>query len=176
MSMIWIASSTASGGSTSTITFSSIPQTFTHLQLRCFSKSGAGQSADQIGIRFNGDTTQGNYSFHQLDANGSAVDPYGSGSLYTWTTMTTSGTSIANTYGTGIVDIFDYSNTNKNKTVRTMTGHDQNGSGRVGLRSGAWYSTSAITSFSLFYQSTGGFIDGSRFDLYGIMSSQVTGA
>jgi hypothetical protein len=174
--MFPIASQTVGVGGASSITFSSIPQTFTHLQLRCFSRSVASESADQIAIEFNSDVTQANYSFHQLDGNGSATDPYGSGSLYIYTTMTSSGTSPSNIYGVGIVDILDYANTNKNKTVRTITGHDQNGSGRVGLQSGGWYSTAAITSFSLVYQSTGGFVDGSRFDLYGISTSNATGA
>jgi hypothetical protein len=177
MSMFWIAGQTASGGAVGTITFSSIPQTFTHLQIRCVAKSGVPfQNADQMGIRFNGDTTQANYSFHQLDGNGSAVDVYGSGGLYTWTVMTTAGTSPANLWGSGIIDVLDYSNANKNKTVRTFSGHDQNGAGRVGLRSGTWFSTAAITSFSMVFQTGAGIVDGSRFDLYGITTSQATGA
>jgi hypothetical protein len=76
------------------------------------------------------------------------------------------GTSAAaSIFGAGIVDILDYANTNKYKTLRALAGVDFNGSGRVGLTSGLWQSTSAINAITLEGSS---FVQYSSFALYGI--------
>jgi predicted patatin/cPLA2 family phospholipase len=73
----------------------------------------------------------------------------------------------ANIFGAGVIDILDYANTNKYKTVRALSGHDNNGSGYVNFESGLWMSTSAITSIKLF---TAGnvYAQYTQFALYGI--------
>ena len=78
-------------------------------------------------------------------------------------------TAGANIFGVGIVDILDYTNTNKNKVFRSINGDDLNGEGFASLTSGVWNSTSAITSITF------GSVDGgtnmpqySTFALYGI--------
>jgi hypothetical protein len=76
-------------------------------------------------------------------------------------------TQLANTYGVIVIDILDYTNTNKYTTVRTLGGYDNNGSGAVALFSGLWLNTAAITSIQ-----TGAFFAGddtnSQLALYGI--------
>jgi hypothetical protein len=65
-----------------------------------------------------------------------------------------------------ICDVLDYANTNKFKTLRSLTGNDRNGSGSIWLDSGLWRSTSAITSIKF---TTGtAFAQYSQFALYGI--------
>ena len=146
-----------SGGSTS-ITFSSIPSTYKHLQLRAFAPTG-----NYMEIRFNGDTTGSNYRAHYLGGDGSS---------------TYVGSNANNNYFpgaggwsqpyVGILDILDYQNTNKYKTNRILEGYDPNGAGgEINVRSGLWMSTSAITSIVL---SRSGASVGqySSFALYGI--------
>jgi hypothetical protein len=75
-----------------------------------------------------------------------------------------------------IIDILDYTNTNKNKTMRSISGFDRNGGGTVGIWS-VLYSTNTNAITSLILSGGGSYIaNGSRFDLYGITSSQETGA
>ena len=64
------------------------------------------------------------------------------------------------------MDILDYSNTNKNKTLRQLAGTDNNGNGVVGLSSGLWQSTAAVASIDI--TAIGSFSQYTSFALYGI--------
>ena len=154
-----IATVTVSGGA-STIDFTSIPSTFKHLQIR-----GIGNATNNdIRMQFNGDTGT-NYSLHFVYGDGTSAVAGATASSSYMAAFYVSGS--ANVYGAGLFDILDYQNTNKNKTVRGLTGYDGNGSGLLVFRSGAWYSTAAITSIKL-YPASGTIQNASQFALYGI--------
>lgn len=158
-----IATVTVGAGGSSTITFSSIPSTYKHLQLRSNDlKTSAG---DTTAMRFNSDSGA-NYTRHFL---------YGDGSAATASASTgDTGFRIAGAAGNGsttspfgvVVDILDYTNTNKYKTIRSLSGVDKNGSGEVALISGLWLNSSAVTSITLYAGSN--FAQYSHFALYGI--------
>lgn len=166
-SMFPISSVTVPSGGTATITFSSIPQTYTHLQIRCIAR--ATESApDSVGYtNFNNDTGA-NYVFHSTNGTGTTVTGSSSTSQSRIMNLRTSGgTSAAGNFGVAVMDILDYKNTNKYKTVRTWSGHDENGvNSYLWFSSGLWISTSAITSISLTTDPT--FAQYSSFALYGI--------
>lgn len=151
--------------STAAISFSSIDQTYKHLQLRIVSRMTDTGGSEPIYTRLNGNTGI-SYVRHSLGGGGSSVN-----STYTAATdvfrITTSGAGApANAYGVAIVDILDYTNTSKNKTLRWSQGYWSSGAD-ISLNSGLYLSTSAITSIQL--QSIGlGFAAGSRVSLYGI--------
>ncbi len=158
---------TANGnGSATSFTFSSIPQTYTHLQLRFISRVA---SANYALITFNGDTSAASYTWHQLAGDGSAASAGGAasntfgGAVVNYASGGTSGINSA-----AIVDLLDYTNTNKYKTTRSLVGVDKNGSGNIAVNSNVWLSTAAITSLSITFN--GGFAidNGSQFALYGI--------
>lgn len=157
---------TVSGtGSSGTISFTSIPSTYTHLQIRFIGRATTATST--IRVQFNSDTGS-NYANHMLYGEGSAV--YAANNT-TQTYMkfyglANSGLS-ADIVSAHIVDVLDYTNTNKNKVYRTLGGFDANGSGEQGLFSGLWMSTSAITSIDLITNS-GSWTSSSSFALYGI--------
>ena len=162
-SATWLIQRITASGLSSNITFSSIPQTYTHLQLRV-----AAVSPGEINhlIQFNGDTST-NYSWHELYGTGTAV---AAGAL-------ASASSIKGGYNGGtlpastVIDILDYANTNKYKTTRGLAGSDNNtGSNNYILfRSGNWRSTSAITSINISTTGIGGgFSQYSTFALYGV--------
>jgi hypothetical protein len=67
------------------------------------------------------------------------------------------------------MDILDYANTNKYKTVRTLSGYDLNNATYGALRSysGLWMNTNAITSIK-FYADGVNLAQYSQFALYGI--------
>jgi len=146
------------------VTFSSIPTAYKHLQIRIISENIGGSNYNFM--RFNSDTAS-NYYNHFTFSVGSST-PSGSylnsSSLYT-------GQSFAgdNTYwGVSITDILDYNDTNKYKTIKTVSGESQNGSGLVLIISGYWSNTNAITSIEFKPQLGGNFRTNSRFALYGI--------
>jgi len=161
-----IATAYGSGGST--ITFSSIPSTYTHLQLRVIGKLSGSVGYGQAYVQFNGDTAA-NYSAHQLYGTGSSAASGATVSatkadVTTWFPDSTT----ANMFGASVTDILDYANTNKYKTIRVLGGFDTNNtnSGLVGLFSSSWRSTAAVSSMSITAASN--FLSGTVFELFGI--------
>lgn len=157
-------------GGQATVTFSSIPSTYKHLQVRAICRSDISGSGNNIGMymRFNGDTGS-NYNWHEIAANGSST-PFAYG-------QADSGMNVnphcpragdtASSFAGNIIDILDYTNTNKNTTVRALAANDTNGGGWVHLTSGLWRNTDAINSISFFMESSN-VAQYSHFALYGI--------
>lgn len=141
----------------STVTFSSIVGTYKHLQIRSVYTGTNGQV-----VRFNSDSGS-NYSLHRIVGDGSSVYPVGQSSV----TQIYAGFNTT-TAAVNVIDVFDYSSTSKYKTIKVLAGDTSNG---VFLGGGAWYSTSAITSVTLFNASSQNFPIGSRFSLYGVKGS-----
>ena len=164
-----IATSTVGSGGVSTITFSSIPSTYTHLQLRFITRNNrSGQSVDASNIKANGDGGA-NYANHRVQGDGATPTASGGSSLGAAIfAQTPASTATAGLFGAGVIDILDYANTNKYKTFRTLSGFDANGSGYVGLYSGLWQSTSAINSLTISSNDGSGFLEYTSFALYGI--------
>jgi len=161
-----IATATPTSGNT--VTFSSIPSTYKSLQLRI---SYTGTANVVLRARFNGDTTVGNYTTHQLGGDGIGVYASGqdiAGLLPIVGTMAGIGT-VATYPNLGIVDIIDYTSTTKYKTVRSFNGGDANStsSGNVNLASGLWINTAAINSIAVVTLG-GSYATGSVLSLYGI--------
>ena len=138
-----IATATGTGAS-GVITFSSIPSTYTHLQLRILMKAASGSS--QCNLRYNADTGS-NYAYHQLYGSGSSAAAYSGASQTTFSVGAVE--SSTNPWTVSVIDILDYANTNKYKTTRTLFGYDSNGGGELGLYSGLWMSSTAISSLTL---------------------------
>jgi hypothetical protein len=159
---------TATGtGSSATITFSSIPSTYKHLQIRAINRDTFGASFIDFGtLTFNSSTS--GYAAHWLYGDGSTTSAFGSASR----SNTGWWLGVGDGYTAGIVaatiyDIHDYASTTNNKTIRIFSGVDTNGAGRVALTSGLWANTSAITSIS-FTSPNANFTTNTVFSLYGI--------
>jgi hypothetical protein len=165
-----ISTVTVGSGGSSSITFSSIPATFTHLQLRCLAKNTTAGSGDQAyQIAFNSDTTYTNYRTHYLQGEGSAAYSGGAqvSGLYAVIGQAPKAGSTS-VFGVSVTDILDYTNTSKNKITRTLDGDDMNGSGAVNLRSALWLNTSAINRIDITLYAGLTFAEYSKFALYGI--------
>jgi hypothetical protein len=170
-----IATVTVGSGGASEVDFTSIPSTYTHLQIRGTARnSQSGSGGVSVYMRFNSDTGA-NYSRHYLGAyqgEGSAVWAGGAANETFIVTAAIPNNNLgANIFAGCVIDILDYKNTNKFKTTRALYGYDINGA-TVGynylyLDSGNWRSTNAITSIKL-YGSTSNFMQYSQFALYGI--------
>jgi hypothetical protein len=154
----------------STISFTSIPSGFKHLQVRAIMRSTFADTDSFLKLNLNSDTGS-NYPNHFLNGNGSTAGAFGySTSQYAFAFLSMYPASLASAslFGNAVVDILDYQNTNKNKTIRSLGGYDVNGSGVVRLNSAAWLSTNAVTTIDITDFRGGNFAQYSSFALYGI--------
>ena len=156
-----IATITASGSTTS-VTFSSIPQTYTDLVI-----AGAfyETSSSNTSLQFNGDTGS-NYSSTSLLGNGSTAS---SARVSNFAEMFWDRQGNATGYGAGIANIMNYSNTTTYKTVLLRYGYPSTWTeADVGL----WRNTSAITSITILVGGGGANLaSSSTFTLYGIAAA-----
>lgn len=160
--------STTLGSDTATITFSSIPGTYEHLQIRAFCVA-VGAASTSGTIRFNNRSTNGDYFEHELIGSGTTVSSSGS-TANKITIGRFAGDSYTTTGGVAVIDILDYASTNKYKTVRSINGWDANGAGESGLRSGLYlFETAAITRIDFFLGTN--MKTGSVVSLYGLRSA-----
>lgn len=178
MSMYPIASYTFTAQSATPVTFSNIPQNFTHLEIRTTNLLSNGASGTVI--QFNGDASASSYAVHRTSANGSGAgsDSFVTGSIGgCWGYAARSITLSSATYPAFVIStILDYTSASKNKVVRSFYGVDKNGSGEVGMGSGLWVNTAPVTSITMTNYAGGDWFAGTRYDLYGILSSSATGA
>jgi len=146
--------------SASSISFSSIPSTYTDLRVVLTSTTS---SATNMNLQYNGDTGS-NYSFTALIGTGSsAVSTSGNGGYLYFTVYGSTSTTIPQMYTT---DIFSYAGSTYKTNLMTAL-MDANGSGDVQEIVGLWRNTSAITSIKLYPQS-GNFNSGTTATLWGI--------
>jgi hypothetical protein len=168
-----ISTVTVGSGGAADITFSSIPATYTHLQIRGIARgSRATYGNDNLNIQFNSDTGS-NYSWHKLQGDGSSASAGGNATQTQMTSNALAGSGApSGDFSAHILDILDYANTSKYKTLRGIDGVDINGTvaangGVIELHSGSWRNTAAITSVTLI-PGTANFIQYTSFALYGI--------
>lgn len=160
---------TAGSGGSSSLTFNSIPSTYKHLQLRMIvrsTQSGTGNGSN-LYVRFNSDSNT-NYTYHFLKGNGSTVSAVANTArTMVICTFPPKDGETSGLFGTSVLDILDYTNTNKYTTVRHLDGYDANGNGEIFFYSNLWLDTSAITSITVSSDS-GNLAQYSTFALYGI--------
>lgn len=156
-----IASATGTGSS-GTISFTSIPSTYQHLQLRILASQTTGTDF-QYYIGYNSNTSS-TYAYHILYGDGTS--PWSSGSFSSAPTLIARANTAASTLSPAIIDIHDYASTTKTKVARSFNGWDNNGTGNICLISNLWNNTSAINSIQI--TTTGNWSTSSTFALYGI--------
>lgn len=167
-----LISSVTTSGSQASVTFSSIPGTYKHLELFVWGRTLAAAFNDDIWLQFNSDTGN-NYSRQYITSSGTATPAAGQDNSVSHMAMfSISGASAtANFAGAGEATIFGYSSTSFNKEVRTSGGF-ANGmsSGNLGVAPifGVWNNTAAITSIKVYTSSGSGFVNGSVVSLYGL--------
>jgi len=162
-----LISTTVLGSSAASVTFtkSSIWDTYKHLQIRFVARGTNASSQVVLGVRYNGDTGL-NYSVHRLGANGSTVVSSGGNNDWAYLGIVSAASATSGSFGSGIWELFDWADTNKRKTSRSLNG--TTAGPELNLYSSAWYSASAITSIAITSFSGGNIDTGSRFSLYGL--------
>lgn len=166
-----IATVSVGSGGASDATFSSIPSTYTHLQVRGL-VLGSAAASGSLSCQVNSDTGS-NYTSHLVGGNGSIAYAYGATGR-TYADIYGYYDNLANNnYPVGFVmDILDYKDTNKYKTIRVLSGMDKNGNnyGEIFLKSSVWMSTSAISTLKI-YISGQNMAQYSNIALYGIKAA-----
>lgn len=166
-----ISRTTVGSTSVSSISFSSIPSTYRHLQVRYVARSTIGTAGeDDMYFTFNGSSS--NYSWRRMLGDGASVTRSGATGLTSTRLSAAAISRNGNTSGifsAGIIDIFDYTNTSKAKTFNALYGNDRVTAGGIAAGSGAWYgSTDAINSISFTIENSNSFVQHTSFALYGI--------
>lgn len=159
-----IATVTVGAGGASDVTFSSIASTYQHLQIRYLMRNGS-TTTSRMRVQLNSDTGS-NYAIHLLEGDGSVAAAAAGASQSNTLGSASTASSFVGFVG-GVIDVLDYANTNKNTTLRSLSGHDRNGAGDISLWSGLWINTAAVTTVRLFIP-TFTFGQYSHFALYGI--------
>jgi hypothetical protein len=157
-----IANTTLSSNASS-ITFSSIPSTYTDLVLIMNFNQDAGGAPT---IQFNNDTST-SYSETNLVGDGSSASSHRETSVsnyYCFDYIATS-TSVPNT---SIIQIMNYSNTTTYKSLLERANVTTGGTGAI---VGLWRNTAAINKIFIGRQTAGNYTSGSQFTLYGIKAS-----
>ena len=163
------------GSATNSVTFNSIPQTYTDLILITSIQTGAGAtSADtRSNVQFNADTAT-NYSSTHVFGDGSVTgSSRDTGRAQLDIARNMPPLSAGGEYASFIYQIMNYSNTTTFKTLMYRVGSITNTTYKgTELNVGIWRSTSAITSIRLFAAAGATtYAAGSIFTLYGIKAS-----
>jgi hypothetical protein len=163
-----IQTSNVGSGGSSSITFSSIPSTYKHLQIRAISRDNGAGVYNTYKVTYNGDTAS-NYSVHAMyGQNINTVDQFGNANQTGIIVYATPGAIASSIFGAQVIDILDYADTNKYKTQRSIGGVSENNDNNlITVMSGSWRSTTAISSITITCNGAS-FQQYSHFALYGI--------
>ena len=153
------------------VSFSSIPQGYTDLQLVVSSRNNTAGAVSDMYMTFNGSGGTA-YSERMLFGNGSATF---SESFSSQAYFPRAGYSTGTAFTTGAFSSSHYyipnytGSTNKSMSIDTTT--EDNGTGSyIAMMACLWANTSAITSMTLTpYGGVGGFSTNSTFTLYGVL-------
>jgi len=165
-----IATVSVGSGGQAYAEFTVIPSTYKHLQIRAIAKVVNNNAIAVNGLmQFNSDTGS-NYARHLLDGNGSSASASGSSNQTSIVVCPFPDNNLSTLmFGSFVLDIPDYANTSKYKTIRSLSAYEMNNAtyGAIRLYSGLWKNTNAITSIKIY--GDGKNLDQySSFALYGI--------
>jgi hypothetical protein len=166
-----IASNTL-GSSAASVTFSSIPNTYTDLVLKISARSNEAVADSSFNIKFNSTTTA--YSRIRLRGTGSAVTNslQSNASSIDSSDNVTGSTATTNTFSNVEIYIPSYT-ASQNKPVSLFNVLEDNATAaNMNVSAALWRNTSAISSITMDgIPSSGQFVSGSSFFLYGIKNS-----
>lgn len=143
-----------------TVTFSSIPATYKHLQIRLFSRKDSGGN-DAIQMHLNGDFTNANYAYFAFLGDGTS-------GVQSVIDNANIGSARSTSWATTVITIPDYASTAKVKSYQSLSGSSSQTANSVFYVAGVWDNTAAINAIRFAVSDGTPFITGSVFALYGI--------
>ena len=160
-----LISTTVLASTASSVTFSSIPSTYKHLQVRLTMSSST--ALNDLALQFNGDTGA-NYAWHILTGTSTSAVSQAGTSQNSIRSVGHNGGQNASNWMAAVIDVLDASSTSKYKTARVFGGYAYSFNYDTTVASGLWMNTAAISSLTIFNSSSGVHNIGSRFSLYGV--------
>jgi hypothetical protein len=163
-----LISSNVLGSAAASVTFSSIPATYTDLVIRTSVRTDRSSAVDGINIGLNNTST--NYSYTFLRGNGSAASSSRDVIYSTFRNMD-GASATSNTFASNEIYIPNYAgSTNKPFSV-TGAQEDNQTTAYIEAYAFLWSNTAAISSIVLSPYVGPNFVSGSSFYLYGISKS-----
>lgn len=162
---IKIGTVTVGSGGASSISFTSIPSTYTDLCLKVSSRVDAGAEYSANVIRFNGSTS--NLFCNYFFGNGVNLQSSTDTVIYTWANGST---STSNTFGNMEIYIPNYTNSNNKSVGIDIVTENNNTTSIAACVSGLWSNTSAINQVTIL-PTAGSYVQYSTATLYGISKS-----
>lgn len=167
-----LISSNTLTSSAASVTFSSIPATYTDLVLKISTRGDNGGTVpSSVELTFNGNNA--NFSRTDLTGNGSAAASARNSNQTNirLTNHSNGSASTANAFSNSEIYIPNY-NGSTNKPIGSFGVGETNASAAsMGAVAGLWGNTSAITSITIANYTDNAFVTGSSFYLYGIKNS-----
>ena len=153
------------------VTFSSIPQTYTDLVLKITNRSAAAGTVLASALIFNS-SSAGNYSSTIVEGNGSGASSFRmTNDTQAYTYDINAADSTSNVFSSGEIYIPNYTVTAKKPFEVFGTSENNDAFSRIRAGANLWGLTGAITSITLQMYGGSSFASGSSFDLYGIKNS-----
>jgi hypothetical protein len=157
---------TVGSGGASSISFSSIPGTFTDLCVKFSARDNSSYIANNIAISFNGSSTS--FSVRNLYGNGSSAS---SGTQTNAAALAAAANATASTFSNSEIYIPNYAgSTNKSYSGDSVSENNAT-EAYDWFYAGLWSNTAAITSITIAAGSSATFQNYSNFYLYGIKNS-----
>ena len=169
-----LISSNVLSSAAASVTFSSIPATYTDLVVRITARSDRAANSSNLGIRLNAATT--NYSDTNLikTQSGTAVSNRQIvGDLtYQYLGVVPAASATSSTFGSAEFYLPSYT-VSQNKPASTFSVFENNNTNvsEINAIANLYSSTSAITSIEIRESTSGNFVAGSSFYLYGIKNA-----
>jgi hypothetical protein len=157
---------TTLGSSATSITFSSIPNTYTDLLVKVSARSDISEIYGNALLRFNGSSS--NYSIRALQGSGASAVSYSTTQIEF---MQVGNSATSNTFGNAEIYIPNYAGSNYKSVSLDSVGENNSTTAYARLTAGLWSDTSAITSIAITPLDTTNWLSGSSFYLYGIKNS-----
>jgi len=162
---------TVGAAGASSVTFSGIPQTgYTDLVVKVSGRNN--NTSPNILFSINGSTS----TFSSIALYGDGASAASTTAVPRIVSYASTSTDTANTFGNTEIYIPNYTgSTNKSYSVDTVSENNAT-TAYTGLFAGLWSTTSAITSLTFTPSSSGNFVQGSTFYLYGVAKLGTTPA
>ena len=175
----WVAiqSTTIVGTGTSVATFTSTDDgqvgdfsQYMDLVVVTYGRTATAVAQDNIWMRFNGDTTNGNYAGQYIQGDGS--NDTADTEAQPIVGILPANSATANIFGSMVSHLFDV-NSGKYKSSVHQSACDTDGSGYVWLHAMTWKNQSPITSVQVISKNAGNLKDGSMISLFGVLPRMV---
>lgn len=160
-------STTTVGTAVATVTFSSIPATYTDLVLVCSARTARAATSDNLIVRFNSDTST-IYSSTNLFADTAPGSARSTGDTSCFWSYIPSASQASGIFGVATMNIMNYSNTTTFTTAISKSG---NKNAQLETTANLYRSTSAISTLTMLSGTASNIAVGSTFTLYGIKAA-----